>query len=471
MRLPEGDPPVTYGVRMRPTASVLHVDLDAFFAAVEQRDKPSLRGRPVVVGGTGRRGVVATASYEARVYGIRSAMPGWQARALSPGGTAFLSGRREAYRASSRAAMDALRALAPVVEQVSIDEAYADLAAGDAPHPVETWSRQDAEAVARELRSAIAGATGGLTASVGIGSSKMMAKMASEAAKPDGFRVIWPGEEEAFLAGLPVRALPGVGPATGDRLRTFGVATVQDLRRVSLADLVSILGESWGHGLHALARGVDHREVVTHREAKSVSAEETFATDLTDVRAVEAELRLLAERVSGRLRKAGLFGRTVSLKLRQHDFSTHLRSVTLRHGTDDATTIGDAVVRLVGSVGLGEGVRLLGVGVSGFVEHSQGELALEVHEPAGTAGESHTSDVVEQAPAPEPEDAHDARLGRTAWPTGSDVVHAEHGAGWVWGSGLGRVTVRFEGPCTEPGPVRTFAHDDPDLRPADPPAW
>ncbi|WP_462417573.1 DNA polymerase IV [Kytococcus sp. Marseille-QA3725] len=457
---------------MRSTASVLHVDLDAFFASVEQRDKPSLRGKPVVVGGTGRRGVVATASYEARVYGIRSAMPGWQARAQAPGGAAFLSGRFEAYRLSSRAAMGALRELAPVVEQVSIDEAYADLATGPSPWAVETWSRPDAEEVASRLRTAIASATGGLTASVGIGSSKMMAKLASEAAKPDGARVIWPGEEEDFLVDLPVRALPGVGPATTERLGAFGVRTVNELRRITATDLVSILGESWGHGVHALARGIDHREVVTHREAKSVSAEETFATDLTDVRAVSAELRLLAERVQGRLRRAGLFGRTVSVKLRRHDFSTHLRSLTLQHGTDDAETITRTAVRLAGEIGLGDGVRLLGVGVSGFVEHSQAELALEVSEPAAPSAESHTADVTEDPEeAPEEPGAHDARLGRTTWPTGADVTHAEHGQGWVWGSGAGRVSVRFEGPHTPPGRVRTFAADDPDLSPAGPPAW
>lgn len=460
---------------MRSTASVLHVDLDAFFAAVEQRDKPSLRGRPVVVGGTGRRGVVSTASYEARVYGVHSAMPGWQARAQLPGGAAFLSGRFDAYRASSRAALDALRSLAPVVEQVSIDEAYADLGAGDSPWPVDTWTRADAEQVAEQLRQAIADATGGLTASVGIGSSKMMAKMASEAAKPDGLRVVWPGEELDFLAPLPVRALPGVGPATAERLGTFGVRTVQDLRRVSLTDLVAILGESWGHGVHALARGVDHREIVTHREAKSVSAEETFATDLTDVRQVDAELRLLAGRVSTRLQKAGLFGRTVSVKLRRHDFSTHLRSTTMRHGLDDAETIAGAAVRLAGSIGIGEGVRLLGVGVSGFVEHSQTELALEVTEPADDSAESHTSDPVADpvggVETLDDEAAHTARLGRGDWPTGIDVAHTEHGAGWVWGSGAGRVTVRFEGPRTGPGPIRTFATDDPELTRADPPAW
>ncbi|WP_374929551.1 DNA polymerase IV [Kytococcus sedentarius] len=458
---------------MRSTASVLHVDLDAFFAAVEQRDKPSLRGKPVVVGGTGRRGVVSTASYEARVYGVHSAMPGWQARAQLPGGAAFLSGRFAAYRASSRAALDALREIAPVVEQVSIDEAYADLALGENPWPVETWERADAEAVAARLREAIADATGGLTASVGIGSSKMMAKMASEAAKPDGFRVIWPGQEEELLAGLPVRTLPGVGPATATRLGTFGVRTVQDLRRVTLSDLVSILGEAWGQGVHDLARGIDHRPIVTHREAKSVSAEETFATDLTDVREVEAELRLLADRVSGRLARAGLFGRTVSVKLRRHDFSTHLRSTTLRHGTDDAAVISGAAVRLAGSIGVGDGVRLLGVGVSGFVEHSQEELALEVAEPAGSSAESHTSDEVEAAGEEllDGADAHAARLGRATWPTGADVVHAEHGAGWVWGSGRGVVTVRFEGPRTGPGPVRSFSADDPELQPAEPPEW
>lgn len=463
---------VPYGLPMRATASVLHVDLDAFFAAVEQRDKPSLRGRPVVVGGTGRRGVVSTASYEARRYGVRSAMPAWQARAQLPGGAAFLSGRFDAYRRSSRAALGVLRELSSVVEQVSIDEAYADLAPD---WPVDGWSRADAEALAERLRAGVRGATGGLTASVGVGSSKMMAKMASEASKPDGLRVIWPGEEAAFLADLPMRALPGVGPATTEKLRTFGAVTVADLRRMALPDLVSILGEASGRAVHDLARGIDHRELTTEREAKSVSAEETFSRDLTDIREVTAELGILARRVAGRLQKAGVFGRTVGVKLRRHDFSTHLRSVTLAHGTDEAELITEHGVRLATAIGLGEGVRLLGVSVSGFVEHSQEVMPLDLGvAPAAGSQESHTADTTPgTAPAVhlDAEELHAARLGRVAWPTGADVVHAEHGAGWVWGSGLGRVTVRFEGPTTAPGPIRTFAADDPDLRRADPPEW
>src|SRR6478735_3406597 len=199
---------------MRSRPSVMHLDLDAFFSAVEQRDKPSLRGKPVVVGGVGGRGVVATASYEARRYGIRSAMPTAEARRRGPAGTAFLAGRFDAYRLSSRVVMDVLRECSPLVEQVSIDEAYVD------------------------LRARLRDLTGGLTASVGVGTSKMMAKVASELRKPDGLTVVDAGEELDVLHPLPVRSIGGVGPATAERLRPLGVETVGDLARLELADLL-----------------------------------------------------------------------------------------------------------------------------------------------------------------------------------------------------------------------------------------
>ncbi|HEU4489799.1 MAG TPA: DNA polymerase IV, partial [Jiangellales bacterium] len=241
-------------VRLQP--SVLHVDLDAFFAAVEQRDKPSLRGRPVVVGGTGPRGVVAAASYEARAFGIRSAMSGAEARARC-GHAAFLSGRFAAYRAASDVVMGVLHALSPVVEPQSLDEAFVDLDAAPAGPPAD----DDAvRAVATHLRAEVRRRTG-LTASVGAATSKLVAKIASDLAKPDGVVVVRPGTELDLLHPMPVRALWGVGPATADRLARAGARTVGELGRFSEGELVDLLGQAHGQALHRLSRAEDDRPV------------------------------------------------------------------------------------------------------------------------------------------------------------------------------------------------------------------
>ncbi|MFP5370821.1 MAG: helix-hairpin-helix domain-containing protein, partial [Actinomycetes bacterium] len=237
---------------MRREASILHLDLDAFFAAVEQRDKPSLRGRPVVVGGVGGRGVVATASYEARAFGARSAMSTAEARRRCPSGTAFLGGRFAAYRRTSDVVMALLRELSPLVEPVSIDEAYVDLAAGPPTGPGHDLSVAGVTAVARGLKARIAEATGGVTGSVGIGSSKLMAKLASDMDKPDGLVAVTPGTELEVLHPLPVTRLGGVGPATAERLHQVGVKTVADLAAKSLTDLVALAGRAHGTGLYAL---------------------------------------------------------------------------------------------------------------------------------------------------------------------------------------------------------------------------
>jgi len=438
---------------------VLHVDLDAFFAAVEQRDKPSLRGRPVVVGGVGGRGVVATASYEARAYGARSAMSTAEARRRCPPGTAFLGGRFAAYRRTSDVVMDLLRGLSPLVEPVSLDEAYVDLAAGEG-HDL---SVAGVTALAGELKERIAAATGGVTGSVGIGTSKLMAKIGSDLDKPDGLVVVAPGTELEVLHPLPVTRLGGVGPATAERLHSIGVKTVADLAARSLPDLVALAGRAHGNGLHALAHAEDDRPVVADREAKSVSAEETFERDLTDLAVLGAQIDAMAGRVGSRLRASALSGRTVTLKLRRYDFTTLTRSLTLPQPTDDARQIAAIARRLLADAGAGGGLRLLGVGVSGLSVYAQGDLFAEDAEAAPELGEDEPT-AVEAEPAP-------AASRRTGWWPGQDVRHAEHGAGWVWGRGLGRVTVRFEGPRTPPGPVRTLAADDPALAPADPPDW
>lgn len=448
---------------MRATASVLHLDLDAFFAAVEQRDKPSLRGKPVVVGGVGGRGVVATASYEARRFGVRSAMSTREARARCPH-AAYLSGRFEAYRATSRAVMAVLREVSPLVEPLSLDEAYVDLARSDSPD-LPDLEVPTVAAFAEALRERVREATGGLTASVGLGSSKLIAKIASDLDKPDGLVVVAPGTELDLLRPMPAGIIPGVGPATVERLRRAGLRTVRDLEQASIEELVSLLGRAHGEGLHRLARAEDDRPVVAEREAKSVSVESTYETDLMERRVLESIVTRQATEVAGRLAKGGLSGRTVTLKVRLHDFTTLSRSSTLPEPTDSPGTIGRLaralIDELIDQQVTAGGVRLLGVGVSGLADWVQedlfGETGLE-GEPTATTIE----DAEEEVEVPLPR-------GR-AWPPGADVEHDEHGRGWVWGAGRGVVTVRFETALTPPGPVRSFREDDPALRRWHPPS-
>jgi DNA polymerase-4 len=446
------------GVGMRREASILHLDLDAFFAAVEQRDKPSLRGRPVVVGGVGGRGVVATASYEARAFGARSAMSTAEARRRCPAGTAFLGGRFAAYRRTSEVVMALLRELSPLVEPASLDEAYVDLAAGTG-HDL---SVDGVTAIGQSLKERIAEATGGVTGSVGIGTSKLMAKIGSDLDKPNGLVVVPPGSELDVLHPLPVTRLGGVGPATAERLHQVGVKTVADLAAKSLTDLVALAGRAHGSGLYALARAEDERAVVPDREVKSVSHEETFERDLTDLDVLGREIDSMAARVGSRLRASAYSGRTVTLKLRRYDFTTLTRSQTLPQPTDDPRQIATTARRLLADAGAGGGLRLLGVGVSGLSVYAQGDLFAEDDEPVPT------ETAADEPPSTVPE--VELPVERRWWP-GADVRHEELGAGWVWGRGLGRVTVRFEGPCTAPGPVRTLSADDPMLQPADPPDW
>jgi DNA polymerase-4 len=263
-----------------------------------------------------------------------------------------------------------------------------------------------------------------------------------------------------------VRSLGGVGPATAERLAQVKVKTVGDLHRLSLIDLTTLVGQAHGTGLYRLARADDDRPVVTDREAKSVSAEETFARDLTDPARLTVEIDALAARVGSRLQRSGTSGRTVTLKVRRYDFTTLTRSLTLPQPVDDPRQIAEVAHRLLGGVDRSGGVRLLGVGVSGLSTFMQGDLFAERE-----AADSPDPAVLD-GPVTEPVPV-DPRPGPSviAWHPGQDVVHPELGSGWVWGSGLNRVTVRFEGPRTTPGPVRTLAADDPDLQPADPPDW
>ncbi len=520
---------------MRREASILHVDLDAMFAAVEQRDKPSLRGKPVIVGGVAGRGVVSTASYEARAFGAHSAMPTAQARRLCPPNTAFLSPRFPAYQRTSAVVMELLARVSPLVEQVSIDEAYVDLAPTGRDLGLEAITD-----LAIHLKAEIATATGGVTGSIGAASSKLLAKIGSDLNKPDGLTIVPAGQELAVLHPLPVRRLGGVGPATELRLHRAGVRTVGDLAARSLDDLVDWFGTAHGHGLFRLARAEDNRPVVSEREAKSVSAEETFDVDLTDPTRLHRELDLLAARVAGRLRRSGLTGRTVNIKVRHPDFTTITRAVTRDQPTDDGRLVAQLARRLLAELDVSGGVRLLGVGVSTLADFAQDDLftaagedppvlsfgpddldepesgvpasgppALASHAPASSTPLLSTpllsapllsapllsvAAAVGVPPSPLPPSSLPSASalpsaasppvsvsaapsgtavlsGGPVWRPGQDVRHDEHGAGWVHGSGVGRVTVRFEGPLTPVGRVRTFFVDDPRLHPADPPDW
>ncbi|RMI41246.1 DNA polymerase IV [Streptomyces triticirhizae] len=436
---------------MRGQPTILHLDMDAFYASVEQAAKPSLRGKAVVVGGIGPRGVVATASYEARVFGVRSAMPTAQARRLCPHG-AYLVPRFEVYRAVSERVMGLLARLSPLVEPLSLDEAFVDLAAGGSADTAER-----ARAVAERLRAEIAAATG-VTGSVGLAGAKMLAKIASERAKPDGLVLIEPGTERELLAPLPVRTLPGVGPATAEVLRRAGIHTVEETVRAGEAELTRLLGRAHGAGVFRMALGVDDRPVVAERDAKSISVEDTFEVDMTDRARIRFEVRRLAERCVTRLRAAGRSGRTVVLKVRRYDFSTLTRSETLRGPTDDLAVVREAAERLLESVDTTEGVRLLGVGVSSLADFTQEDLFAQ-SERAGSGGERPAE------PAPTEEAAPAGPEADRRWLPGLDVTHERFGPGWVQGSGVGRVTVRFERPEDRvPGRVRTFAVDDPLLR-------
>lgn len=429
--------------------------MDAFYASAEQASKPSLRGKAVVVGGLGPRGVVATASYEARVFGVHSAMPMAQARRLAPN-AAYLTPRFTFYRAISDQVMGLLRDLSPLVEPLSLDEAFVDLEAGDA-----AWDEESARLVGARLRADIRAVTG-LTGSVGLAASKMLAKIASEQAKPDGLVLIEPGTERALLGPMSVRILPGVGPATGDHLRRAGITTVEEIAEAGEDEIVRLLGKAHGHGLYAMALARDDRGVVAERDTKSVSVEDTYDVDIHDRVRVRLEVQRLADRCVRRLRGAGLSGRTIVLKVRRYDFSTLTRSETLRGPTDDPAVVREAAGRLLEAVDTTGGVRLLGVGVSGLADYTQEDLFAQaagavdlVEDEAGGAVEV---PVVEERAG-----------GERQWRAGHDVRHAEFGHGWVQGSGLGRVTVRFETPDdVGPGRVRTFRTDDPELEPAEP---
>jgi DNA polymerase-4 len=303
-------------------------------------------------------------------------------------------------------------------------------------------------AFAEELRARVTEVTGGLTASVGVGTSKFIAKVASDLDKPDGLVVVPPGTEVELLRPMHVTVIPGVGPATAERLRRAGIQTVADLETISQEEMVRLLGKASGAWLYHLARAEDDRPVVAERETKSVSVEGTYDTDLTDRKLMEGLLTRQANDVAGRLRKHGMSGRTVTIKVRLHDFTTLNRSSTLSSPTDSPGTIARLARSLLTDLDTSGGVRLLGVGVSGLADWVQEDLF-------GETADEEDEELLPEADVP--------RHSRSTWAPGMDVVHTEMGRGWVWGSGRGVVTVRFETAESPAGPVRSYPDDDPAL--------
>ena len=413
---------------------VLHFDMDAFFASVEQLTRPTLRGRPVLVGGLGGRGVVAGASYEARVFGARSAMPVHQARRLVGAAAVVLPPRGAVYGAASRRVLDTVRAVVPVLEQLSLDEAF-----GEPPELVDATA-QDVERFCVELRRRILDETG-LIASVGAGSGKQIAKIASELAKPDGLRVIRRDEERLLLETLPVRRLWGIGPVAEERLHRLGIATVGQIAALSAAEVASILGGTVGPALQRLARGIDDRPVVERAEAKQISAESTFGVDLTTIEQLRDAIGPIAEHAHRRLARDGRGARTVTVKMKKSDMSTLTRSATLPYATGDPATLSATARRLLLDPREIGPIRLLGVGFSGLSDVRQESLFPELEQQE-----------VELSEAPVPEPA----IEDSGWRIGDDVRHPEYGHGWVQGAGHGVVSVRFETRGSGPGPMRTF---------------
>ena len=354
--------------RTRSSEPILHVDLDAFYASVESLKDPSLAGKPVVVGGTGTRGVVMSASYEAREFGIRSAMPAVRARRLCPDAI-FVPPDFESYKAHSNRFREILLAVTPLVEPLALDEAFLDVSGAHLLFG-------EPEAIARKVRREVQDGIG-VRCSVGVAPTKLVAKLASAGAKPDGMVVVRADDVDAYLDPLPVRALWGVGEKTAETLGRLGVRTVGDLGRTPVGVLARLMGEQHARDLRDLARGVDDRTVVPYEAPKSVSHEETFDRDLDDQRELLREVLSLSQRVAARLREDGFRARTVTLKIRLANFTTLTRSRTLASASDVAADLYQVVGELFAALpGARRRVRLLGVAATGLVQAGEEQLVM-----------------------------------------------------------------------------------------------
>ena len=338
--------------------TVLHVDMDAFYASVSLLERPELRGKPVIVGGGGTRGVVLSATYEARVSGVHSAMPMMRARRMCPQAI-VIAPDHEAYARASHGVMEVFRSVTPLVEPISLDEAFLDVRGAarrmGGPRQIGEWIRATVEDEQ------------GITCSVGVASTKFVAKLASARCKPDGLLVVPADQVVSFLHPLPVGALWGVGEKTETALRNLGLHTVGDLAHTPVPTLERALGPAVGKHLAALAWGRDERSVVPHEPDKSIGAENTFGTDVDDPVVVARELLRLSERTAARLRASGQVGRTVSIKVRFADFTTITRARTLPESTDVGRVVYDTAMGLYDALGLERArIRLVGVRVEGI---------------------------------------------------------------------------------------------------------
>ena len=430
------------------TRWVLHIDMDAFYASCEQLTRPTLKGRPVLVAGVTGRGVVAGASYEARKYGARSAMPTYRAVQLVGPKAVLVAPRRPVYTTASRRVFEIISRRVDIVEQLSIDEAFLEPRelTGATPDEVERW--------ANELREEIRGETG-LPSSIGAGTGKQYAKIGSGLAKPDGTFIIPREKQTEILHPLPVDQLWGVGPVTAAKLTGIGVETIGDFAALTEREVEVALGGVVAKQLWTLARGIDEREVKPRAESKQISAEHTYPRDLTTTAEVEAAIRRAAEGAHKRLLIDGRGARTVTVKLKMADFHIESRSSTLTYATDDLDTLTAAAFRIARYPDELGPIRLVGVGFSGLEAVMQEVLFPEL----------------DRTNLPEPQVGEVLPVittGTRAWAATQDVHHTEYGHGWIQGAGHGFVTVRFETRATGPGPVKNLRADDLDLQPADP---
>lgn len=439
--------------------------MDAFFASVEQYTRPSLQGRPVLVAGVHGRGVVAGASYEARTYGARSAMPTSQAKRLCRGRAILVTPRHEVYRLASRKIFAVLAETAGIIEQVSIDEGFAEPAelAGATVARAREW----AEAVQQRIDSAT-----GLPCSVGMAATKMDAKMASDLAKPHGVYVVDPARRREIFGPRPVGELSGIGRVAQAKLQRVGVETIDDFLRLDSNDVRLLLG-SVGAEIHSMASGDDPRPVAPRAPRKQIGHETTVPHDIRTTDEARHLLRSIAADTVARLHKDGRMARTVTAKVKTTDFQLHTRSSSLPVPTDDLEAITAAALRLMPAPEVFGAFRLVGVSVSGLSEHRQATLFPELdrslvnaaepkHDDTGASADSDAArNDADAAAVPEP-----PRKNR--WAATQDVTHRAHGHGWVQGSGDSVVTVRFETARTGPGKALTLTVDDPDLAPADP---
>ncbi len=366
--------------------AILHVDMDAFFASVEQLDHPEWRGLPVVVGGDpAQRGVISAASYEARRFGIHSAMPSARAAALCPDAV-WARPRGQRYREVSEEVLAILIGETPYVQPTSIDEAYADVTPG-------SHAYQDPIAIASRIQDKVSAI--GITCSIGVATSKTVAKIASDAEKPCGLTVVGPGKDREFLAPLSVRVMPGIGAVGAERLEKLGITTLGKVADLDEESAREVLG-SWGQNLVKRARGIDERPVRDSEARRSVSNERTFAADAHSAAEVRTAISALALKVAGRLREKGLTGRTVTVKVRYGDFTTRTVRRTIPTPTDAGERISEVASELLNSVwSPGVGIRLLGVGVSGFEERAVQMQLVDAGDPSDPEHERLTRTVDE----------------------------------------------------------------------------